>query len=48
MVSEWATKQLLVGGQHLHIPLAEFAKKAGRTLDIGHDEGDDPGGQPGS
>jgi hypothetical protein len=47
MVSKRATKQRLVDRQNIHIPLAEFAKEASRALDIGYDEGDDPGGQPG-
>jgi hypothetical protein len=45
MVDEGSTKQRLMGGQQLDIPLAELPEEAGRALDVGHDEGDHPGGQ---
>ena len=40
-----ATKQRLVGGQQLDIPFTQLAKEASGALDVGHDKGDDPGGQ---
>ena len=46
MVGEGAAKQRLMGGQHVRIALADLAEEAGRAFDVGHDEGDHPGGQP--
>ena len=45
MVDEGASKQRLVGAEQFDVPLAELAEEAGRTLDVGHEEGDHPGGQ---
>jgi hypothetical protein len=40
MVDEGTTKQPLVSGQQLHMPLAELAEETGRAFDVGHDERD--------